>query len=72
MNMLTIMTNCLTAKDICRTILEPRHGEILKDVCKKFSWFESKIEASLAVYENKANTASLEEGQGIDPIIMRD
>ena len=38
-NMMTIMTNCLTSKEICRSLLEHRNFKTLKVIGQLFHWF---------------------------------
>lgn len=38
-NMMTILTNCLTSKEICLQLLDPRNKSTLKKLGRTFEWF---------------------------------
>ena len=61
-NMMTIMTNCLTSKNICRSLLEFRNHQTLKIIGSTFAWFHENLPDKISYYselqQKKDNAAS--------------
>jgi len=42
-NMMTIMTNCLTSKNFVRELLEPSQNRQLRDLSRTLAWFDENL-----------------------------
>lgn len=46
-NMMTIMTNCLTSKNIVHELLDPAQSRQLKDLSRTLAWFDENLPIKL-------------------------
>ena len=53
-NMMTIMTNCLTSKKICKTLLMDQNHYLNDELGRTLHWFHSNLHNRIEYYKKQA------------------